>query len=161
MGGDNAKKAIGDYTSQTVLGSPILCLYLPDNPEAKSRIFLSSLGFFKDLFIFNFMCIVSCLYVCLFSTCVQSPRRPEEGARALGTGVIDSFKLPCGCLDLNLGPLKEQLELLTTKPYLYPWVLLFLRQKLAVCLRLGWNLLRHLTWTGLQLLVLRPFLPQL
>jgi hypothetical protein len=30
--------------------------------------------------------------------------------------VTDSFELPCGYWELNLGPLKEQPVLLTTKP---------------------------------------------
>lgn len=35
-----------------------------------------------------------------------------------GTGVIDSM-LPCGCWELGLGPLEEQLVLLTAEPPLH------------------------------------------
>ena len=30
-----------------------------------------------------------------------------EGVRYLGIGVIDSCDLPCGCWELNLGPMKN------------------------------------------------------
>ena len=46
-----------------------------------------------------------------------------EGIRSLGTGVSDSCELPCGCWELNLGPLKEQLVLLTAEPSLQPPVM--------------------------------------
>lgn len=36
----------------------------------------------------------------------------EEGARFSGTGVIGGYQPLCGCWDLNLGPLQEQLVLL-------------------------------------------------
>ena len=32
------------------------------------------------------------------------------------TGVAHSCELPCGCWELNLGPLEEQLVLLTDEP---------------------------------------------
>ena len=52
---------------------------------------------------------MSYLYVCL-----------GEGVRSPGTGVTDSCELPCGCWELNLGPLQEQHVLLTTEPLLQP-----------------------------------------
>ena len=33
---------------------------------------------------------------------------------------IDSCELPCGCWELNSGPLEEQSEFLTTEPFLQP-----------------------------------------
>ena len=33
--------------------------------------------------------------------------RPDEGTGSPGTGITDSCDLSCGCLELNLGPLKE------------------------------------------------------
>jgi hypothetical protein len=53
--------------------------------------------------------LVFCLHVCLF-----------EGVIFPGTGVIDSCEQPCGCWDLNLGPLEEQPVLLTAKSSLQP-----------------------------------------
>ena len=41
--------------------------------------------------------LVFCLDVCLY-----------EGARSSGTGVTDCCELPCGCWELNKGPLEEQ-----------------------------------------------------
>lgn len=46
------------------------------------------------------------LYVC--TTCVQCPWTPEER-----TGVTESREPPCGCWELNRGPLQEQPWLLT------------------------------------------------
>jgi hypothetical protein len=45
-----------------------------------------------------------------------------------GPGVIDSCELPCGCLELNLGPLEEQAVLLTSEPFLQPLILIRKRQ---------------------------------
>lgn len=58
------------------------------------------------------------MFVCIL--CVQSPWEPEGGDRGPETGVKGSFKLSHGCWSLNLGPLKEQLGLLPTKPHLQP-----------------------------------------
>ena len=41
-----------------------------------------------------------------------------EGVRSPGTGVTDSCELQCRCWELNLGPLEEQLVLLTVEPSL-------------------------------------------
>jgi hypothetical protein len=38
--------------------------------------------------------------------------------RSSGTGVTDGCKLPCGCWELNPGPLEEQPVLVTTEPSL-------------------------------------------
>ena len=43
-----------------------------------------------------------------------------EGVRSPVTGSSDSYNLPCGCWELNLGPLEEQSVLLTTEPSLQP-----------------------------------------
>ena len=37
-----------------------------------------------------------------------------------GNGVTDSCELPCGCWEVNPGPLEEQPVLLTTEPSLPP-----------------------------------------
>ena len=41
-----------------------------------------------------------------------------ENIESPGTGVTDSCELPCGCGELNLGPLGEQSVFLTTEPSL-------------------------------------------
>ena len=43
-----------------------------------------------------------------------------EGVRSPGTGFSDSCELPCGCWELNPGPLEEQSVLLTAEPSLQP-----------------------------------------
>jgi hypothetical protein len=44
----------------------------------------------------------------------------SEGIGSPRNGVINSCKLPCGCLELNLGPLKKQSVLLTAEPSFQP-----------------------------------------
>jgi hypothetical protein len=41
---------------------------------------------------------------------------------------MDGCEPPCGCWDLNSGPLEEQSVLLTAEPSLQPPVVCFLRQ---------------------------------
>lgn len=40
--------------------------------------------------------------------CRQYPQWPEEGVGSPGSGVIDSWDLPCGCCELNPVLLEEQ-----------------------------------------------------
>ena len=42
------------------------------------------------------------------------------GVRFPATEVTDRCELPCGCWELNLGPLEEQSVLLNTEPSLQP-----------------------------------------
>ena len=50
--------------------------------------------------------------------CVQCLQRPEKSVGSLGTEVIGSCELPCGCWDSNLGPLQQQPALLIEEPNL-------------------------------------------
>jgi hypothetical protein len=43
------------------------------------------------------------------------PQRSEERRRILETGVTDDYELPCGCWELNSGPLREQPGILTAE----------------------------------------------
>ena len=56
----------------------------------------------------------TCLYVC-------------EDVRCPGTGVIDSSEQPCGCWELNPGPLEEHAVLLTSEQDLQLPSISFLR----------------------------------
>jgi hypothetical protein len=57
--------------------------------------------------------VLWCFYfVCLFVHLCERVRSPE-------TGVTKGCERPCGCLELNLGPLGEQLVLLATEPPFY------------------------------------------
>jgi hypothetical protein len=49
----------------------------------------------------------------MYKTYVQCLWRPEEGTVSPQTGVTEA---PCGCWELNLGPLEEQLMLFTAEP---------------------------------------------
>jgi hypothetical protein len=68
---------------------------------------LSWFGFFKSNLLY--VHLVFCLHVCL----CESVGAPE-------TGVTKSCDLPCGCWELNLGPLEELPVLSTTEPSLQP-----------------------------------------
>jgi hypothetical protein len=61
----------------------------------------------NDKFIFILCALVFCLHAYLC-----------ESAGSFGTGVIDSCELPCGCWEVNPGPLEEQPMLLTDEPCL-------------------------------------------
>ena len=58
-----------------------------------------------------------CLHVYLYHMHAWCPGRPES-YKSSRTGVPDSCELPCGCWELNLGPLEKQPVLLTTEPLL-------------------------------------------
>jgi hypothetical protein len=64
-----------------------------------------------DLFVYLYA-LVFCLDLCLC-----------EGVRSPGTGIIDNCELPCGCWELNPGPLEEQPVLSTAEPSLQPQAL--------------------------------------
>ena len=68
-----------------------------------------------NLFILILCALVFCLNVQLC-----------EGVVAAGTGVTDNCKLPCGCWELNSGPLEEQPMLLTVESSFQPLALHFL-----------------------------------
>lgn len=65
---------------------------------------------FLFFFLFNFTCMSVWLNLSLCTSCVPGAQRPKDGVRSSETGVIFSYKLPCGCCELNLGPTEEQPE---------------------------------------------------
>lgn len=44
------------------------------------------------------------MYIHVAHVCLI-PKRPEEGAGSPGSGVTNSYELPCGCWKLNLDPI--------------------------------------------------------
>jgi hypothetical protein len=80
--------------------------------------------------------IYSSIYLFIYFMHVSTPPllssdTPEEGIRPHSRW----HEPPCGCWELNSGPLKEQLVLLTTEPSLQPeWLLSFFLFVLFVCL---------------------------
>ena len=65
--------------------------------------------FFKDLFIY---------YVYSVLVLAGQKRAPDPDL------TTDGWEPPCGCWELNSGPLKEQTVLLTAEPSLQPQLLL-------------------------------------
>ena len=57
---------------------------------------------------------------CMCNIYIQCLQRPEEGTGSSGAGVTNGCELPCGCRELNPGPLEEQQVLLTDEPSLQP-----------------------------------------
>ena len=76
------------------------------------------------------MCVHVFLLVCMCTTCMQYPRRPEEDIGSLETGVPGGGELPRGCWGLDLGHLEEQPLLLTTEPSLQLYFL-----KIFICMQ--------------------------
>ena len=72
----------------------------------------------KDLFI-----IISKYTVAIFRQ--HQKRAPDP--------ITDGCEPPCGCWELNSGPLEEQSVLLTTEPSLPPPVILFIMSTVPVC----------------------------
>jgi hypothetical protein len=56
--------------------------------------------------------------VCMWTTCVQCPWRPEEAITCPGTGVIGGCEPLCRRWESNPGPVLEQPVFLTTEPSL-------------------------------------------
>jgi hypothetical protein len=54
-----------------------------------------------------------------------------EGVIFPGTGVADRCELPCGCWELNSGPLEEQPVLFTAEPFLQPLKLIYFLKSLG------------------------------
>jgi len=67
-----------------------------------------------------------CMYICT----------PEKGIRFHRTTVIDGCEPPCGCWELNLGPLEKQSVLLTPEPSLQPSLSIFIYLPIKICFML-------------------------
>jgi hypothetical protein len=52
--------------------------------------------------------LVSILSACMSVHHMHTSWRPEENVRSPGTEVADGCELPCGYLELSLGPLEQQ-----------------------------------------------------
>lgn len=50
--------------------------------------------------------LLTCMSV--YYLCAWCQKRPEEGVGFLGTGVTGSYEPPCGCYELDSGPLEQQ-----------------------------------------------------
>ena len=59
---------------------------------------------------------------------MQLLQKPKEGLRFSKTGVADSCELPCGCWELNPGPLQEQQVLFPGAIFLGPSLKLLTNQ---------------------------------
>ena len=72
------------------------------------------------------------IYLLILCTLWLSSDTPEEGIRS----ITDDCEPPCGCWELNSGPLEEQPVFLTTEPSLQPYFfffLLFFKKSLTLC----------------------------
>jgi len=62
------------------------------------------------------------------------PAYTPAGQKRAPDLITDGCEPPCGCWELNSGPLEEQTVLLTAEPPLQPCDLLFLTQSATLCL---------------------------
>ena len=60
-----------------------------------------------------------CMDVCAPLACFY-PSEARRVCQFCGTGITDGSEPPCGCWELNTGPLEEQAVLLTAEPSLQP-----------------------------------------
>lgn len=79
-----------------------LLLFLKYIVFSISSLFLS-IKMYPVHFVFIFILFVSlfCLYVCVYTMCIQCQQRPEEYVRTSATGVTESYEPQCGCWDWN------------------------------------------------------------
>jgi hypothetical protein len=68
--------------------------------------------FFFNIYLFIYLFIYLCVWVCC--SCFQTHQKRASDL------ITDGCEPPCGCWDLNSGPSKEQLALLTTGPSRQP-----------------------------------------
>jgi hypothetical protein len=72
------------------------------------------------------VCILCVYFVCVFYVCrcfayLHAPcaclvaMETTRGMRSLGPGTMDGCEPPCGCWELDQGPLQEQQELVNTE----------------------------------------------
>jgi hypothetical protein len=74
---------------------------------------LGSYNLLKDRFI--------CLSVYLFNVCECTVTSLQTHQNRASDRIANGFEPPCGCWELNLGPLEEQSVILTTEPSLQPY----------------------------------------
>jgi hypothetical protein len=100
-------------------GGVTLCSFVAHRTELRCQasFYLSH----RYYFLLNFFKNV-CIFICkgVLPVCMQFLQRSEEGVTSPGTGVTDVCKPPCGCWELNLGPLEEQPVCLITDIPLQP-----------------------------------------
>ena len=91
-------KTVSHFIAHTV---PELTL-LAKPPQSRHKRYAICLTQFI-IFILLSICIYMdvCLHVCLCTTHMQCLRRPEEGIRSPGPGVIDGCEPPCGYWELS------------------------------------------------------------
>lgn len=76
----------------------------------------------------TFMCIgVPFAWISVHHMYIWSPRRSEEATKFSGTGIMDSYELPCRFYESNPGSLQEQHMLLTAELSLQPLCFLLYR----------------------------------
>jgi hypothetical protein len=104
--------------------------WIPSYPETSSPTRTIAFRFFflicYFLMHFYFLCM-SVLSQCIYVHHMHAwcPQKSEEGVRVPGTRVMSICEPPCGCQELNLGPLQEHPVLLTAGQSLQPPHLLF------------------------------------
>lgn len=80
-------------------------------------------AFSKLLTYLHFTCMSACLCICVHTTLIQCPQKPEEDAGSPRSEVSGVCEPLFGCWKLNVGHLKEQQVFLASKPCPHHWVL--------------------------------------
>ena len=85
---------------------------------------LDHIVFIFEVFSYSIFLIFIDFYMYIPHACLM-PAEVRRGIRSPGTGVTDGWEPPCGCRELNSGPLEEQAMLLTSEPSLQPLLIVF------------------------------------
>lgn len=89
-------------------------IWSKSKPDAFPPFYPDLLFILKSRFI---LCIwMFCLHVSVYHVQAWNPRRSGEGTGDPGTEVTGGFEPPCGCWELNLGLLQENVPLTAETP---------------------------------------------
>lgn len=102
------------FQKEQSIWTTFIKLFLKNNLGEETREisqWLSSLKTNKSMGMFVF----ACMYVC------ACPVSTEARMHLIPSNWSYSYKVPCGCWELNLGPLQEQ-QVMHCEPSLQPWL---------------------------------------
>jgi hypothetical protein len=87
------------------------------HPELYSWLLFFFFNLFLFIFLFKKYLFISCMWV--YYRCLQTHQKRASDP------ITDGCEPPCGCWELNSGPLEEQSVLLTAEPSLQPHLFFF------------------------------------
>jgi hypothetical protein len=93
----------GPHTYAKEILYKYICIYIYICTHTHTHIYI---------YTYIYVCVCVCVYV--YGSCLQTHQKRASDP------ITDGCESPCGCWELNSGPLEEQSVLLTTEPSLQP-----------------------------------------